>query len=155
MQNEIDLTLTPAQLQAIDDALTALENALQDLVILTPDEKNAHVKAPEDSRAWMNNLLARAEQNLAHLPRDFDPALVHTDLNLIDALIPRQLRVERLKDRLDSTVFLANSDVFADLLEARRRLMDANVAGVDADLSAGMQRFFNRSKRTKPTPPAP
>lgn len=154
MQNEINLTLTPAQLQTVDDSLTALENTLQALTVLTPEEKNAHVKAPENSRDWMNNMLARAEQNLQHLPRDFDSALVQTDLNLMDALASRLLRLHRLADQVESSVFLAGSEAFADLLEVRRRLQDANVAGVDDNLNEGMQRFFNCPKRTKAKPAA-
>lgn len=155
MQNKINLTPTPAQLQAIDDALTALETAVQAFPTLSTADKSSLVKPPEDARGWLEGMLARAQQNLNHLPRDFDPALVQNDLSLPATLNPRILRLERVVERMGNAVFLANSDAFADLLEVRRRLMDAKVTGVDDNLNDGMSRFFNRPKRTKPTTPAP
>lgn len=152
MQNEINLVLSPAQLQALDDALLTLENFSQTLPNPTPADKAALVKPPGDALGWITGMLTRAQQNLDRLPRDFDPALVQHDLDLVAALAPRQLRLDRLKQRIDDAVVLANSDAFADMLEVRRRLMDAKVSGVDDNLDEGMARFFKRPKRTK-TPP--
>ena len=153
MQNEINIVLTPAQLQAIDDLLTALETA----TALFPKnvDKAQYVKAPDDSRGWMEGMLNRAQQNLNAMPRDFDPALIQNDLNLSAALNPRILRLQRITQHFTDATFLADSDAFSDLLEARRRLQDAGVSGVDDNLNDGMNRFFNRSKRAKPTPPTP
>lgn len=154
MQNEINITLTPAQLQIIDDALAVLETAALAFPNLSTADKAALVKPPADAGSWMAAMLVRAQQNLNHLPRDFDPALVQNDLNLSAALYPRILRLERVKDRFDHAAFVADSDAFADLLEARRRLLDAEVTGVDDNLNEGMTRLFNRPKRNPAKPTA-
>jgi len=65
----------------------------------------------------------------------------------------RRLRLQRVLDRVTDAIFLGNSDGFAALLEARRRLVDAKVSGVDDNLNDGMSRFFSRPKRPH-TPPA-
>ncbi len=145
MQNEIDKQFTPEQLAAIDNALTVLETNLADLTVLSADDKASHVKAPDNSRGWMEGMVVRAQQNLTKLPRDFDPALMQKDLDFTAAVAPRQLRAQRIVDRLTGGTFLADSDTFAAALEIRRHLKDAGVAGVDDNLSDGLQRFFNRT----------
>ena len=156
MQNEIDKVFTTEQLARIDAALTALEAETEGMRVLSGEEKAMYVKPPDDGRGWMEGMLVLAEQNLAELPRNFDPALVHHDLDLTPVVSPRQLRLQRVADRLGSLLFLANSDAFAALLGARRRLKDAGLAGVDDNLSEGLARFFNRESRAQPpTPPTP
>jgi hypothetical protein len=154
MQNEINLTLTAAQLQALDEALAALETIAQACPDLSAADKATLVKPPEGARDWLQNMLIRAQQNLNHLPRDFDPALVQTDLTLSTTLNPRLLRLQRITERLSNAVFLADSDAFGSLLEARRRLLDAKVTGTDDNLDAGMSRFFIRPRRAKDSSPA-
>ena len=153
MQNEINKQFTDAELKAIDDALTALETATADIPVLSGDDKASHVKAPDNSRGWMEQMVTRAQQNLTKLPRDFDPALVQRDLDFTATVNPRLLRAQRIVDRLVSGVFLADSDSFAACLETRRHLKDAGVAGVDDNMSDGLQRFFNRTSST-PKPAA-
>ena len=155
MQNEIDKQFTDAQLKAIDDALTVLETTLADLPVLSGDDKAAHVKAPDGALGWMQQMVTRSQQNLGKLSRDYDPALVQRDLDLVALIGPRQLRAQRIVDRLDGATFLANSDAFAACLGVRRQLKDSGVAGVDDNLSDGLKRFFNRTNRaTPPTPTA-
>lgn len=151
MQNEIDKQFTTEQLTALDAALTVLETATADLPVLSTDDKASHVKAPDNSRGWLEQMVTRAQQNLDKLPCNFDPTLMQRDLAFSAAVGPRLLRAQRVVDRLMGGTFLADSDAFAAGLEIRRHLKDAGVAGVDDNLSDGLQRFFNRSSR----PPAP
>lgn len=151
MQNEIDKQFTDAELKAMDDALTVLETTLADLPVLSGADKSAHVKAPDGARGWMQQMATRSHQNLNKLSRDYDPALVQRDLDLTVIIEPRQLRAQRIVDRLESAVFLANSDAFGALLGVRRQLKDSGVAGVDDNLSDGLQRFFNRTNRAATT----
>ena len=154
-QNEIDIALTPAQLTQLDEALTGLETLAGAFPVLSADEKAALVKAPEGADGWMAGMLTRANQNLGRLPRDFDPAAVQKDLDLDAMLAPRQLRLARVLDRLECARFLARSDAFAELLGARRILRDSGVAGVDDNLSEGLQRFFSRSNKGLAPAPIP
>ena len=154
-QNEIDIALTAEQLTAFDTLLTGLEAATAAFPTLAPAEKLTHVKPPETADGWMTGLLTRAEQNLQRLPRDLDPVGIRRDLTLAFDLGPRQLRVARVLDRLDSARFLARSDAFAELLSVRRALKEAGLTGVDDNLDDGLQRFFNRGSKSTPPTPAP
>lgn len=121
--------------------------------MLSGSDKAGLVKPPEGADGWMTDMVTRASQNLGRLPRDFDPASVQKDLDLDVTLAPRQLRLSRVLDRIEGARFLARSDAFAELLGVRRTLKDSGVAGVDDNLSDGLQRFFNRTnKGTTPTP---
>ena len=153
MQNEIDKKFTDAELKVIDDALTGLETTLADLPVLSAEDKASHVKAPDNSRGWLEGMVTRAQQNLDKLPRNFDPALMQKDLDFSADVAPRLLRAQRIVDRLTGGTFLADSDAFAAALEIRRHLKDAGVAGVDDNLNDGLQRFFNRTGST-PKPAA-
>ena len=155
MQNKIDIQLTDDELTQLDAALTALEGLLARFPVLSAEEKAGLVKAPDGADGWMGNMLTRAEQNLAKLPRDFEPATARRDLALDTTLAPRHLRLNRLADRLEGARFLARSDLFSALLGARRSLREGGVAGVDDNLSDGLQRFFNRSGGDKTPKPAP
>ncbi len=155
MQNEIDKVFTAEQLTALDAALTALEGQVAEFPVLSGDEKATFVKPPDDGRGWMENMVVLSQQNLTVLPRNYDPALVQRDLDLTATLDPRRLRAQRITDRLVSAMFLANSDAFAVLLGVRRQLKDAGLAGVDDNLSEGLQRFFNRQAKVSPPTPPP
>jgi hypothetical protein len=97
----------------------------------------------------MQQMLVRSQQNLNKLSREYDPGTTQRDLDLISSLQPRLMRLQRVVDRVQSALFLANSDAFSVLLSVRRQLKDAGVAGVDDNLSEGLQRFFSRSNRTQ------
>lgn len=152
-QNDIDKTFTEQELADFDAALTKLEAVTQDLPVLTGADKAAHVRPPDGAGDWVQGMLTRAQQNLNKLSRDFDPALVQRDLDLIGAIDPRLLRLQRVVDRLAGARFLAGSDSFAVMLGARRQLKDSGVAGVDDNLSEGLQRFFSRASHAQPAPP--
>ena len=154
IQNEIDMELTEAQLTPVLAALETLETFAAAFPSLSTEDKLALVRAPETADGWMSNMLTRAEQNLAKLPRELDPAAVRRDLTLYDTLTPLLLRMERVRDKVENATFLARSDAFAVLLSVRRLLKEADMAGVDDDLSDGLRRFFRRDKVVKPATPA-
>src|SRR5207244_4504327 len=114
---------------SFDAALTALEQLIADLPVLSAEEKAGLVKPPDGASDWMAGMLSRSQQNIAKMARDFDPASVQRDLDLDAALDPRELRLTRSLDRVSGGRFLARSDAFAALLGVRRRLKDEGVAG--------------------------
>lgn len=153
MQNQIDKKFAAEELNAIDAALAALEVATADLPVLSGEDKAGYVKAPDGARGWMEQMVTRSQQNLGRLSREYDPATVQRDLGLVTDVEPRRLRAKRIVDRLESAIFLANSDAFSVLLGVRRQLKDVGVAGVDDDLSEGLERFFNRTSHATPAVP--
>ncbi len=152
MQNEISKEYSAQQVADFESFISGLERLTADLPVLSSEDKNSFVKTPENASDWMNNMLIRSRQNLPHLPRSFDPDGVAQDLRLNEVISPFLLRLQRVSDRLHSAQFLARSDAFSALLSARRALKDAQVAGVDDDLSEGLRRFFTRGAKAAPTP---
>lgn len=155
MQDEINKEYTPEQLSQLDTLIEDLEAFTADLPVLSAEEKAGLVKAPDNSGSWMRNMLFRSQQNLNKLSRAYQPETVERDLKLDRDIEPRAIRLQRVLDRFGSTQFLARSDAFSALLGVRRGLKDAGVAGVDDDLSEGLQRFFSRTAKPKPTPGTP
>jgi hypothetical protein len=154
-QNTIDKEFTPEQLAALDAALDTLEGLTADLTVLDTEGKAKLPKPPEGAGDWVDNLFIRAQQNLNLLPRAFDPAAVQRDIALESVLAPRQLRLERVRDKLDSTRFRGRSDAFRAMLDVRRQLTAAGVAGVDDNLSDGLKRYFSRQSTEAPPAPKP
>jgi hypothetical protein len=155
LQNTIDKEFTADELKKLDDALTVLEEVTKDFPVLTPKEKARRVKAPDNSQGWRGNMAVRAEQNLDSLPRSFDLAKVKRDLKLETDLEPRDLRLRRIVDRIDSAAFLAASDSFSASLFIRRQLKSLGVAGVDDGMDEGLESFFKRGGEDEAPPPVP
>lgn len=155
IQDTIDKEFTADELKKLDDALTALEEVTQDFKVLSAKDKARLVKAPDDSYGWRGNMAVRAEQNLDSLPRKFDLAKMTRDLKLETDLEPRELRLRRILDRIDSATLLAASDSFSASLLVRRQLKSLGVAGVDDGMDEGLESFFKRSgEDDAPTTPA-
>jgi hypothetical protein len=155
MQNTIDFEFTTDQLKQLDDAIAVMETLTRDFNVLTAEEKGEVVKAPDNSDGWMQDMTTRVEQNLSKLRRDFTSEPLLRDIKLATDIAPRQLRIQRILDRLESARFKARSDGFANCLDARRQLRAAKVAGVDDDLSEGLRRFFSRADRSDTAPTSP
>jgi hypothetical protein len=154
-QNTIDKEFTPEQLAALDAALDTLEGLTADVTVLDAAGKARLPKPPEGGGDWVDNMFIRAQQNLHLLSRSFDPAAVQRDIALESVLLPRQLRLQRVCDKFDSTRLRGRSDAFRAMLDARRQLLDAGVAGVDDNLSEGLQRYFSRQPAEAPPTPKP
>ena len=113
--DEINKEYSAEQLQELDTILDGLDHFTVDLEAARNEDKSRYVKAPDNSGDWMQNMLARSEQNLDKLARSYDPELVKRDLQLSADLEARIIRMQRVLDRLTSAQFLARSDAFSAL----------------------------------------
>jgi|GEM_PF-1916164 len=155
LQDTIDKEFTEDEPKKLDDALVALEELTKDFKVLSPKDKSRLVKAPDDSYGWRANMRVRAEQNLDSLPRKFNLAKMTRDLKLETELEPRELRLSRILDRLESAAFMAASDSFSASLLVRRQLKSLGVAGVDDGMDEGLGSFFKRSGEDDEATPPP
>lgn len=110
-QNLVTLTLTDAQLAAVDQALSDLETQLVDLVALTVPERRKLNRMGDKSEAFCRQTLSVLAQNPQVVPPSLKLAESQGDLVALDALRPRLQRLQRLSERATDTEALLGSDV--------------------------------------------
>ena len=97
-QNLVSITFTDAQLTAVDQALTALESQLVNLVALTTEQRRGVPKMGEKSEAFCRQTLSLLEQNPQVVPPSVVVADAQADLVALDQWRPRMLRLKRLSE---------------------------------------------------------
>jgi hypothetical protein len=154
-QNMISLTLTDAQLQAADAALTSLETAFAGLIALQGEE-----------RIGMNRMGTKSEQFcrqtlniLALNPQVVPPAVkvvdAQADLTALDRLRPRLQRLQKLVERAEDSQAALGSDIMSLSLEGYALL---KLAGKNQGLEAlrkDLGSRFSRSRTPEPVPATP
>jgi hypothetical protein len=116
-QNLLSLQFTADQLAEIDAGLSALENALQGLISLTPDQRRGLVRMGPKSETFCRQTLNVLSQNAQTVPPSMDLAEAQSDLTTLDHLRPRLARLQRLTERAQDTDEALGSDVMAFALE--------------------------------------
>ena len=116
-QNIISLNLTDAQLTAVDAALTELETQLAGLIALPVGTKRSLKKMGQKSEAFCRQTLRVLEQNPQIVPPNVPVTDAMADLNAIDQLRPRMVRLSRLSERASDTDFALGSDVMSVALQ--------------------------------------
>lgn len=110
-QNLVSLTLTDAQLSAIDQALFDLELQLTELIALDVDKRRSLARMGDKSETFCRQAL----NVLAHNPQIVPPSLKladgQADLAALDRLRPRLQRLQRLTERASDTEIALGSDV--------------------------------------------
>lgn len=154
-QDLISLSLTPAKLTAIDNALTALEAACTDLVAMDPTTRKRLNKMGDKSEAFCRQTLNVMAQNPQIVTPSLGLAGAQADLLALDQLRPRSSRFKRLTERMADTETLLGSDVIAAALEGYGMLKVAGKSqGLNALQSGLSERFKPRSRRTQVKPAA-
>ena len=116
-QNRLSLTLSQAQLSAIDDALSALEAQLSGLTSLSADERRGLMKMGSKSEAFCRQTLGLLAQNPQIVPPSVHLAEGLADLAALDQLRPRMIRLQRLLERAEDSETALGSDVMMLALE--------------------------------------
>ena len=106
----IDATLSAADVQAVKDSFAEVLNKLPFLVNLTNAERRALTKAGPDSLSFVQNALATAEDNSAILPSTFDTAAFARDIELFAALSELQTVAESVTSQIDDTRLAVGSE---------------------------------------------
>jgi len=114
-QNLVSLNLTDVQLTAVDTALTELETQLAGLIALP--QRVGYKAMGNKSEAFCRQTLHVLEQNPHIVPPNLGLADAVADLEAIDQLRPRMVRLAKLSERASDTNFALGSDVMAAALE--------------------------------------
>jgi hypothetical protein len=150
-QNLLSLTLTDAQLTAIDNALTALESQLAGLISLDGDERRSLMRMGNKSEAFCRQTLGVLSLNPQMVPASLKLAEGQADLTTLDRLRPRLLRLQRLTERAQDSDIALGSDVMSLALEGYALLKvsgkNQGLEGLRKDLSA---RFAKSARQAEP-----
>jgi hypothetical protein len=149
-QNLIQLTLTPEDYTAIDAALATLETRLAGLIDLSTDERRGLVRMGEKSEAFCRQTLLAMDENRNFVPASVGLDDARADLEQLDALRRRTLRLQRLTGRCEDTTTALGSDVMSAALEGYSLLKMLGKGSGLAPLRETIAGRFSRRGRGAP-----
>lgn len=155
-QNLIDLTFNADALATLDDTLKSLEQQLVGLLALDTYQRRHLTKMGDKSEAFCRQTVDVLGQNIGVLPRNFDYDGLRRDLETLDALRPRLMRLARLHERASDTEMALGSDVMTQSLEGYAFLKVAGKnEGLDNARRALSARFARTAPKAEEAAPAP
>lgn len=117
-QNHASTHYTPEQWTAVGNAVTALQEALEPvLVSLGADQRRRLVKMGDGSEPFCRQALEVMTQNSHLMPRSLDIDEMRRDLETHDALQAVSVQLTRLMERVRDTDTALGSDVMMAALE--------------------------------------
>lgn len=99
----INASVSTADVQAIKDAFALILAKLPFLVNLTMEERKSIAKAGPDSLSFLQNALAAAETNPTILPASFSTPEFKNDVDLFDFLTELAILAASLASQIDDT----------------------------------------------------
>ncbi|QOW22737.1 hypothetical protein [Novilysobacter avium] len=152
-QNLINLTLSDAQLDAVDQALTELETQLVALVAMNAAQRRKLARMGDKSETFCRQTLNVLSQNPQVVPPSLKLAEALEDLAALDRLRPRMQRLQRLAERGADSETALGSDIMRCALDGYALLKVAGrnqgLEGLRKELGA---RFAKNSRSTEEKP---
>ncbi|MEH1943511.1 MAG: hypothetical protein V7L01_25285 [Nostoc sp.] len=150
-ENRISASLSPADKEAVMQAIATIREKLPFLVDLTTEERRTMLKMGDKSRAFVSKALEVATQNPNFLPRSFDLEEMRRDLTLFETLYPVLLSLTQLQELVDDTCIASASEAYAAALAVYSYAKaSGDVTGLDAVIDEMGRRFNRRSKKKQP-----
>ena len=151
-RNLVSLQLDPAQLDAVDAALLALEQTLTGLVSLSPADRQRLTKMGQKSEVFCRQTVAALANNPQIVPPSLDIAEAARDLAALDQLRPRMQRLDRLAERAADTETALGADLMNLSLEGYALLkVSGREMGLDA-LRKDLGTRWSRARRASAEP---
>ena len=155
-QNLVALRLTEAQITAVDAALSELEKHLAGLIALPTATKRSMRKMGPKSEAFCRQTLHVLEQNPQIVPPSVALADAIADMDALDQLRPRLIRLTRLFDRASDTEMALGSDVMVVALQGYSLLkLTGRAEGLEPLRQELSGRFTKVSRRAAEPAPQP
>jgi hypothetical protein len=154
MQNLVGNHLSADQWTAVDEAITALNAAMEPvLVALGVERRRRLVKMGDGSEPFVRKCVDVFGENMGLLPRDFDLEEMRRDLASHDALHARTVRLTQLMEKIRDTDAALGSDAMVAALKGYQFIKHADAAGVEALRQLLGERFEgNGSRAAEPVP---
>jgi len=148
----IDASISTADLQAIRDAFATIKQKLPFLVSLTVDERKATFKAGPNSLSFVQNALSAAQNYKDILPPSFDLAEFQRDVDLFAAMTELNTDSESLNSQIDDTRLAVGGEAMKEATQVYK------FAQASAETTPGLkpivEQLGERFQRAgKPKPP--
>jgi hypothetical protein len=155
--NRISAVITPEQLAASNDAITAFKNNLSNILILnlTAEERRTMLKMGDKTLAFVKKALEYAAQNPGLVPSFMDLPEAKKDYDLAAALYGIFQQLNTLTTAVEDTGMVAGSEAYEAALVFYHSVKGAsrsNVPGSQAIYDDLSQRFPGQRK-AKTVPP--
>jgi hypothetical protein len=152
-QNLVSLTLSDNQLSVIDQSLADLETQLSGLIAMNATQRKSLARMGDKSESFCRQTLNVLAQNPQIVPPSVQVQEALGDLQALDRLRPRLLRLQRLAERASDTDIALGSDVMQVALQGYALL---KVAGKNQGLEGLRKELgtrFAKSPRQAETTP--
>jgi hypothetical protein len=116
-QNLVSITLTDAQLVAVNQSLTDLETQLAGLIALDVSKRRKLLRMGDKSETFCRQTINVLKQNPQVVPPSVNVADATADLLALDQLRPVMQRLTRLAERASDTEIALGSDAMTVALQ--------------------------------------
>ncbi|GBE94766.1 hypothetical protein [Nostoc cycadae] len=150
-ESKVSARLSPADREAVMQAITTIKEKLPFLVDLSTEERKSLPKLGDKSRAFVSKALEIAAQNPDFLPRSFDLDEMRRDIELFEALYPILLSLTQLQELVDDTSVAVGSEAYAaGLLVYNYAKASGKGAGLETMIDDLGRRFARKTKKVQP-----
>ena len=149
----IDATLSAADLQAIKDAFSLILQKLPFLINLSVDERKATFKAGPNSLSFVQNALAAAQNNPTIFPASFSLAAFQKDADLFTSLTEIQTIAESVTSQIDDTRLAVGGEAMQAASQGYQYIKTAakTTPGL-RPIAEQLGERFQKASRQKPEP---
>jgi len=149
----IDASISAADLQAIKDAFATIKQKLPFLVTLTVDERKGTFKAGPNSLSFVQNALTAAQNFPQILPPSFDKEEFQRDVDLFAALTELNTNSESLTSQIDDTRLAVGGEAMkaASQVYKYAQAAEDTTPGLKTIVEQLGERFQKAGKGIKPT----
>lgn len=153
--NNIDATISAADLQAVKDAFDTVREKLPFLVNLTVDERRATFKLGADSLSFVRNALNTAQNNTSIFPASFSTAAFQRDVDLFEALTELQTLAESVASQIDDTRLAVGGEAMQEATQVYNYVKTAakTTPGLKPAADQLAERFQRSGNQKQPEPP--
>ncbi|HMG76419.1 MAG TPA: hypothetical protein VK582_23290 [Pyrinomonadaceae bacterium] len=147
----IDASVSAADLQAIKDAFAAILTKLPFLVNLTADERKTIFKTGPDRLSFVKNASVAAQGNPGILPASFGVAAFQKDVDLFDALTELATLADSVASQIDDTRMAVGGEAMQGGIQVYNYVKEAakNTAGLKP-LADQLGEQFQKANKPKP-----
>lgn len=152
----INATLSAADLQAVKDAFATVLAKLPFLINLTGEERKSTVKTGPDSLSFVTNALTAAQANPTIFPVSFITQAFQNDVNLFVLLTELNTLAASVASQIDDTRLAVGGEAMQQAMQAYTYIKAAAKATpglkpVAEQLGERFQRASKQKKLAKPT----
>ncbi len=153
----IDASLSAADLQDIRDAFAAIKQKLQFRVSLTVEERKATFKAGPNSVSFVQNALTVAQNYPQILPPSFNVAEFERDVELFAAMTELNTDSESLNSQIDDTRLAVGGEAMKEATQVYKYAQTAapTTPGLKPIVDQLGERFQKASKAKTDAAPHP